>query len=190
MTGCSEPRPGQQPNDQGRSSQGAFAQAQTANAAAELTAKVIGIIDGDTIDVLTVNNESIRLKLNGIDAPELDQPFGADARQYLNDTIAGSLVRVVTHGEETDGRTRGDIYANVEFHQDTGDMTGGTFVNLLLIEAGLAWHDAAQAPEQAALAEAQEQARDSDKGLWLSPHGSIPPWEWRTMTEDQRDEFR
>ncbi|MEO1984066.1 MAG: hypothetical protein ABGZ24_26425, partial [Fuerstiella sp.] len=37
--------------------------------------KVIKIIDGDTIDVLTDDKETIRLRFNGIDTPERGQPF-------------------------------------------------------------------------------------------------------------------
>ncbi|MEO2018936.1 MAG: hypothetical protein ABGZ53_31705 [Fuerstiella sp.] len=33
-------------------------------------------MDGDTIDVLTDDKETIRLRFNGIDTPERGQPFG------------------------------------------------------------------------------------------------------------------
>jgi len=44
--------------------------------AAQTLYKVIKTIDGDIIDVLTEDKKTIRLRFNGIDAPERGQPFG------------------------------------------------------------------------------------------------------------------
>ena len=41
--------------------------------------KVIKTVDGDTIDVLTEDKKTIRLRFNGIDTPERGQPFGNNA---------------------------------------------------------------------------------------------------------------
>ena len=43
---------------------------------ADFTAKVVHIIDGDTIDVLDGNNQKLRIRLLAIDTPELKQHFG------------------------------------------------------------------------------------------------------------------
>ena len=40
----------------------------------ELVGKVVSISDGDTLKVL-VNDQQIKIRLGGIDAPESDQPF-------------------------------------------------------------------------------------------------------------------
>ena len=48
---------------------------------AEFRAKVIGIVDGDTIEVLH-NGRLERVRLVGIDAPERNQAFGSRARQF------------------------------------------------------------------------------------------------------------
>ena len=73
--------------------------ATTEQSAAEFTAKVIKVIDGDTIDVLTDDKETIRVRLNGIDAPERGQPFGKDATIFLG-LIAGRTARIETLGED------------------------------------------------------------------------------------------
>ena len=67
---------------------------------AEITGKVIHIIDGDTIDILTADKSRIRIRLNGIDAPEKGQPFGNTAKEFLSESIGGFDVRVVTHGKD------------------------------------------------------------------------------------------
>jgi endonuclease YncB( thermonuclease family) len=50
-------------------------------AADEFSAVVAGVHDGDT---LTVRNgeQSIRIRLSGIDSPEMNQPFGDDAQNF------------------------------------------------------------------------------------------------------------
>ena len=43
-------------------------------------AEVVGVVDGDTIDVL-VGRQKTRIRIEGIDCPELAQPFGRAAKQ-------------------------------------------------------------------------------------------------------------
>jgi micrococcal nuclease len=50
--------------------------------AADFSAKVIGIVDGDTIDVLVSDRDPIRVRLFGIDTPEKKQPWFAKAKEY------------------------------------------------------------------------------------------------------------
>ncbi|MDB5821392.1 MAG: uncharacterized protein JWR21_96 [Herminiimonas sp.] len=45
--------------------------------AAELTGRVVGVHDGDTITVLDVGKTQYKIRLAGIDAPELKQAFGS-----------------------------------------------------------------------------------------------------------------
>ena len=85
---------------------------EAAEQANEITGKVVGIIDGDTIDLLTADKTTIKIRLNGIDAPETGQPFGKNAKQYLSGFIGGQVVRVVTHGQDRYGRTIGDVFFN------------------------------------------------------------------------------
>jgi len=48
---------------------------------------VIKVIDGDTIDVLADDQETIRIRLHGIDCPERGQPFDNNATQALQPPI-------------------------------------------------------------------------------------------------------
>ena len=52
-------------------------------AAEPLTGRVVNVHDGDTVRVLDAANVQHKVRLQGIDAPELGQPFGAVARDRL-----------------------------------------------------------------------------------------------------------
>ena len=49
----------------------------------EFPAKVVGVTDGDTITVLR-DREQIKIRLEGIDAPERGQAFGTKSKSELS----------------------------------------------------------------------------------------------------------
>lgn len=69
-----------------------------------LTATVERASDGDTVIATSANGTKIRLRLLGIDAPEIPhgrkpgQPFGVEARDYFDHLIGGKTVRVNADG--------------------------------------------------------------------------------------------
>jgi endonuclease YncB( thermonuclease family) len=71
-----------------------------------LVAAVERVSDGDTITALTSEGTKLRLRLLGIDAPEIahgtkpGQPFGQEARDYLDHLISGKVVRVDAYGPD------------------------------------------------------------------------------------------
>ena len=42
--------------------------------------KVVSVHDGDTVTVRTDDGQTLKVRLQGIDAPELKQPFGSRSR--------------------------------------------------------------------------------------------------------------
>ena len=52
-----------------------------------LTGRAVSIIDGDTFILLINGNEQIKIRLDGIDAPEKSQDFGSRAKEYLSEMI-------------------------------------------------------------------------------------------------------
>src|SRR5688500_43147 len=69
------------------------------------TAKVTGIVDGDTIKVRRIHpiaakgrwvttGDELRVRLWGIDAPENGQPFSARAKQFTSEHVFGRVVTV------------------------------------------------------------------------------------------------
>ena len=59
--------------------------------AEEFQGKVVGVADGDTITVLR-DRQPVRIRLNGIDAPESGQPFGTRAKQFTSNLAFGKVV--------------------------------------------------------------------------------------------------
>ena len=76
------------------------------------TAKVIRIIDGDTIFVLTENREEIKIRLEGIDCPESNQPFGTRAKQAISNLCFNKKVRIEKSGVDQYGRTLAFVYVD------------------------------------------------------------------------------
>ena len=121
------------------------------------TCTVAFVIDGDTLEC----RGGPRVRLIGIDAPEMDQePYGWAARAAL-DSLArrGAQLRMVVGVERFDsrGRTLGYLYA-----------PDGTFINLAMVRRGYAV-DLAIRPNvehAAALRAAAAAARSSGAGLW------------------------
>ena len=103
----------------------------------EGTWRVARIIDGDTIIVLDDEDVEHRVRLVGVDAPEIRplQPFGQEAKDFAEKmiTAAGGYVRLQFDGDETDrsGRVRAHIYLT---------MPDGTevWLNNALVLEGLA----------------------------------------------------
>jgi micrococcal nuclease len=54
-----------------------------------ISGRVVGIVDGDTLDILTSSNRQIRVRFHGIDSPERAQPFYNQATQSLGDLVFG-----------------------------------------------------------------------------------------------------
>ena len=52
------------------------------------TGRVVRVIDGDTISVLTGRTE-VRIRLAECDAPESSQPFGYRAKQFTSSLVFG-----------------------------------------------------------------------------------------------------
>jgi endonuclease YncB( thermonuclease family) len=69
---------------------------------------VVKVSDGDTLTVLVAKRQ-IRIRLDGIDAPESKQAFGTRSRQSLADVCAAKTAEVVDRGKDRYGRTIGRV---------------------------------------------------------------------------------
>ncbi len=133
--------------------------------------RVVGIVDGDTVDVLDTQNQTHRVRLAGIDAPESGQDFGKQSKITLSSLVFGKGVVVTGNKYDRYGRQLGKI------------LLMGEDINLMQIRSGLAWHFKKFQKEQSAAdiklySDAEVTAREAKAGIWSLPN-PIPPWEFR-----------
>ena len=152
-------------------------------AADTLTGKVVSITDGDTLTLL-VDRQQVKVRLEGIDAPEKGQPFGERSKQSLSRAVLGKDVRIEWDKQDRYGRRVGKVWVTppeVTCKQPPCPKT--LDAGLAQLTVGLAWHFKKYANEQAEedrlrYAFAEDEARARKAGLWSAPN-PIPPWEWR-----------
>ena len=129
---------------------------------AEITGRVVGVSDGDTITVLDdMDQGKFRIRLNKIDAPEKKQAFGNKAKQYLSSLIFGKQVSIRYKAVDHYGRIVGIIYCD------------GAEINLVMVQNGYAWYYSCYGPSPAYI-QAEKQARADKKGLWADPNPTNP----------------
>ena len=116
------------------------------------------VVDGDT---LVVGEE--RVRLHGIDAPELDQPQGPAARRALIELAAGQPVDCE--------RLDTDRYGRAVAWCRTPD---GTDLGGWLVARGLALAYRRYSDEYV---DEETAARRARRGVWAGDF--VPPWEWR-----------
>jgi len=155
-----------------------MASAATAAPAQVQTAHVIRVVDGDTVVVRNAKSLNLKVRLQGIDAPECGMPFGPQAQRFLEQLVLGRTVQMTTTGRDRYGRTVATLAVD---KQDVG---------FALLQAGLAWHD--QRYHRPRLqgatghyAEAQQGAVLSFAGLWAEPR-QVAPWQWRADGSQSR----
>jgi endonuclease YncB( thermonuclease family) len=127
--------------------------------------RVIKVIDGDTF---TYGNKftSSRKRMHSIDAPELSQSFGIEAKDSLYRKIQGRSLKLIE--QKKDARWNRDV-VDVFYY--------GRNINLEMVTEGSAWYDP-RFGKNKDLLEAQEKAKVDHKGLWKKQK-PVAPWEWR-----------
>lgn len=159
------------------------ARTEEARQASEIRGTVVGIVDGDIIDILTDDKKQIRIRLHGVDAPEAEQPWGIDAKLLLDGLVAGKPVRVVIHGEDRYGRMIGDVWVRTERSAKSDPDSN---VNFMMVANGRAWHFVEDAPGREDLAKGEQTARGINLALWSDPN-PVAPWDWRKKSKEDRE---
>ncbi len=126
---------------------------------------VVKVIDGDTFDLL-INGQQVRVRMDGIDAPERGMDYYKVSKTYLGDLCMGKQVRVVLKEKDQYQRWVG-----------RGFLTDDRDLSLEMVKAGMAWHFKKYSAD-AALSSAEEEARSNNRGLWQMPD-PMAPWDFR-----------
>jgi endonuclease YncB( thermonuclease family) len=130
--------------------------------------EVIRVKDGDSLMLYRPDvKRTSEIRLAGIDAPELAQPWGLQARSALRRKVERRDVRVQVVDRDRYGRLVGRIWV------------GPTYVNSYMTLYGHAWaFDRYMKDRQ--IRAGQDRARREKRGLWaLPPADRLPPATWR-----------
>jgi endonuclease YncB( thermonuclease family) len=141
-------------------------------------ARCVAVTDGDTLKVLIVEKQLLRIRVASIDAPEMGQAFGQRAKQFMSALVFGKDVELRFHTVDRYGRMVTMVFVD------------GRDVGLELIRAGLAWAYEHYLPEaspelQAQYSATETAARVSRLGLWQEGE-PVPPWEFRRAERERR----
>jgi endonuclease YncB( thermonuclease family) len=142
-------------------------------------AKVVGVSDGDTINVLTAEKQQVKIRIYGVDAPEKSQAFGQKAKQFTSDLVFGKMVDVDTIDTDRYGRSVAIVKIN------------GNTINEVLLKNGLAWlyGQYCKKPECQQWKAFELSAKKSGVGLWQDKN-PMPPWDFRKMEKGARSSSR
>ncbi len=132
--------------------------------AEEFSAKVIAVMDGDTVLVLR-DNMRIKVRLAEIDAPEIAQPFGEKSKQSLAELVLNKQVHVDSQAV--------DVYGRLVALIKVSELN----VNHEQVQRGMAWESSRSNKGKALLA-LQNDAKKAKRGLWAQTD-PMPPREWR-----------
>lgn len=151
----------------------------SASATEVLSGKVVHIADGDTITILDSSRSQHKIRLYGIDTPEIGQAFGKTAQKFTAKLTANEIAHVVSLDTDRYGRTVGIIVVN------------GVNVNQSIIEAGYAWHYGKYCKEPFCdeWLKLEKRARYLKKGLWADSEAKAP-WEWRNAKRNATTKYK
>jgi endonuclease YncB( thermonuclease family) len=141
------------------------------------------ISDGDTLAAITDNKTKLRIRLLGIDSPEIPygrksgQPFGEEARDYLDHHIGGKTVRVDAYGPDRYHRVLAVIWDEQ------------VNVNMLMVAMGYAevYRGALCQVYCRELEQAETQARQDRVGMGGQGAGYESPAEFRRRLRLQEE---
>ena len=140
--------------------------------------KVTRVYDGDTVKA-EGHDIKINVRLVGIDAPETSrrkhepgQPFSQQAKKHLAGLVLNKVVDIQGYGMDRYSRILGVLSLD------------GKNVNLEMVGVGLAEvYRGEHAPgfDPAPYQQAEKEARNARRGMWIQGDKYLSPREWRRM---------
>ncbi len=125
---------------------------------------VTKVIDGDTIEVRQ-EKRNYKVRLSEIDAPEINQRFGTESKNFLASLILNEEIELIYTTEDRYGRIVAKIY------KDNKD------INRSMVRNGLAWVYDYYVEDQS-LYNDQNLAKKNSFNIW-SEASPTPPWVFR-----------
>lgn len=136
--------------------------------------RVFEVADGDTLRIWAASaSEDAKIRLEGIDAPERSQSHSERSRRALIDKVLGEEIAVRWLKKDQCGRLLGQVYCK------------DRWINGEMVREGWAMqYDGFEVPS---LIEAEEKAREEEKGIWVDGQAE-PPSEFRRRLKELAEE--
>jgi micrococcal nuclease len=138
----------------------------------EWSGQVVWVQDGDSL-IIKKSGKNIRVRLQGIDAPEKGQPFAKKAKYAAIKMAKNRNVRVVVKEKDKYGRTVAKVV-----------LPDGRNLSYTMVEMGLAWRHIRYGKDPH-LKTLETQARKKGAGLWAD-NKPTPPWVWKRQHKKKR----
>ncbi len=132
----------------------------------EMKGKVVKVFDGNTIELQTLDDELYRMKLLAVDCPEIDQPYGKEAKKYTEKRVLNKHVTVKLFGKDRKGNRLVVVV-----------LGRNKILNEQLLKDGFAWHYKMN-HEKVEFTQLEDNAKHHKKGLWAE-ESPTPPWIFR-----------
>jgi endonuclease YncB( thermonuclease family) len=147
---------------------------------ADFTAKVLRVVDGDTVHVVNKAGKKFKVRLTGIDAPEKNQPYGLASTYKLTELLINKWVLLKSKPDN------GNLYSIDRYNRVLAKVIlDGRDINLAQVSSGYAWHFKRYQKQQSSIdselySQAELYAKKNELGLW-GEKNPIAPWKWRKI---------
>ena len=137
--------------------------------------KIRRVVDGDSLEVkyggwFSFMRRPFPVRLYGIDAPELSQPYGRESREQLASLVRRGGIRMEEQATDRYGRTVGLLFPN---------RRGRESINVAMVRAGMAYWYRRYGGRDLGFPEAEAEAISKRRGVWKDGKGARRPWDHR-----------
>lgn len=144
------------------------------------------VIDGDSLEVkygglFGFLRRPFPVRLYGIDAPELSQPYGREAREQLASLVRRGGIRMEARASDRYGRTVGLLYPG---------RRGREPINVAMVRAGMAYWYRRYGGHDLGFPEAEAEAISNRRGVWRDGRRARRPWDHRADIRRARERRR
>ena len=148
--------------------------------------KIRRVVDGDSLEVKYSGlfgflRRPFPVRLYGIDAPELAQPYGREARNQLASLVRRGDFRMEAISTDRYGRTVSLLYRPRRRRES---------VNVSMVRAGMAYWYRRYGGRDLGFPEAEAEARSRRRGVWKDRRRARRPWDYRSEARQARKRRR
>ena len=144
------------------------------------------VVDGDSLEVkyggfFSFMRRPFPVRLYGIDAPELAQPYGRESRDQLASLVRRGGIRMETRATDRYGRTVGLLYPR---------QRGREPINVAMVRSGMAYWYRRYGGRDLGFPEAEAEAQSKRRGVWRDGRQARRPWDHRADVRGARERRR